>query len=797
MIDRLRGAASRFLGLLPALLVAVLCARIIELVLGLPPAGGRAGIVGLALALDGLALLRGMPLLFVLSLPALLSESARIRTVAIGVVWSVLLTGQVVLMQYFLTTRVALGADLFGYSPGEVAQTLGAGAQVGLGAVLHLMLPLAALWGTLLLLGRRPWQPPTGAAALMLVAGLVALIGAPAQAHVADQTRADAIVVDKVAYFVEDTAAWLVRRRATTDGAAPVTTRAPAQRTGSASGAGAELEPVDPQYPFLHREQTPDVLGPLFRESGTPPNLVFVIVEGLGRSFSGPGAAHGSFTPFLDELAGRSLYFENFLANQGRTFAALPTIFGSLPFGEEGFAATADVKPLPPHVTLLSVLSAQGYHVRFYAGFDLAFDKERPFLERQKPDAIVDIHDFGPAYPRSPGANNWGYADAELVARTLADETRDPPRPSVIVVQTVSQHTPYTFPGQAAYGARLERRLDELKVPAEDRDEYRKFSNIYTSILYTDDALRTLVDGLASTPAWPDTIFVVTGDHCLPELPMATRIERYHVPLIIYSPLLKSPSRIKAVSSQMDLAPSLLAYLAHRGSLRSPAEVTWLGTGLDLDPKFRNLHEIPLKLAKTLLADFVQGPWYLSRGQLFRLGDGMTEEPASDDEAAAGVQQALARFVAANDQFAASGRLMPESALPAWAAYREESRLRPSDAVEAGSETPALVAVSDVRVPAEARAGALAIEADFTNPGANPAQPFVPLVVVMSADGHEVSETYGTPVTLAPGASTTVALSVKSERLPAGRYFLAIIPSDPVSGKAIGAGRYRVPVRLR
>ena len=35
------------------------------------------------------------------------------------------------------------------------------------------------------------------------------------------------------------------------------------------------------------------------------------------------------------------------------------------------------------------------------------------------------------------------------------------------------------------------------------------------------------------------------------------------MPLIVYSPLLKEPRAIKSLSSQFDLAPALLAYLAN------------------------------------------------------------------------------------------------------------------------------------------------------------------------------------------------------------------------------------------
>jgi len=82
---------------------------------------------------------------------------------------------------------------------------------------------------------------------------------------------------------------------------------------------------------------------------------------------------------------------------------------------------------------------------------------------------------------------------------------------------------------------------------------------------------------------------LITGDRRLPELLVDTRIERYQVPLIVYSPLLKQPRAIKAAPSQFDIAPSLLAFLGHGDGLRAPDEVTWIGTGLDTEPAFRNL----------------------------------------------------------------------------------------------------------------------------------------------------------------------------------------------------------------
>jgi hypothetical protein len=43
---------------------------------------------------------------------------------------------------------------------------------------------------------------------------------------------------------------------------------------------------------------------------------------------------YGGFT-YLDSLIPKSLYWENFVSNAGRTFGALPSILGSLPYEKD------------------------------------------------------------------------------------------------------------------------------------------------------------------------------------------------------------------------------------------------------------------------------------------------------------------------------------------------------------------------------------------------------------------------------------------------------------------------------
>jgi len=478
------------------------------------------------------------------------------------------------------------------------------------------------------------------------------------------------------------------------------------------------------------------VLGPhLADDHRTPPNLVFVIVEGLGRSFSGPGADLGSFTPFLDELAGRSLYFENFLSGQGRTFAVLPTVFGSLPFGDEGFLALGS--RMPEHATLLSILKGQGYRTRFFSGTDPAFDNEEAFLRRQGLDEIYGRKDLGAAYPR---ISEWGFDDSELVSFTLAHEAQPIPQPFVDVVQTITMHDPYRFLGQERYTARFEERLNQLGFAEAQKGRYRSQRAIYASILYTDDALRRYFEKARAQPWFSHTIFIVTGDHRLPEIPIGEWIDRYHVPLIIHSAMLKEPQRIKAVSSQFDIAPTLLALLANRCGLRSPASVTWLGSGLDLEPGFRNRHEMALKQTKPTLDTFVQGQWALDRDSLYRLLDGLHAEPAQDEKTLAMLRARFSALRAANAQFQRTGALMPAGASSRWIAYDGRTRGAPLPAPE--QPGPAL-AIGDVQVPAQAREDSLAIDIVLTNSGPVDSALTVPLAVLQTADGLELSESYG------------------------------------------------------
>lgn len=729
---------------------------------------------GIAVLQSLLVLLRTVPLLLLLSLPLLALKHNGMRVFAVALWWSLFILLQAALDQYYQVAQVPLGADLFGYGPAEIRTALADGVPSG-GGRWWLLLPLLLLWAGLAWWRWRVLPGARWTTLLLVLGGFSWLLPLPTGAQWLKDEPARALAGNKLAWFSADVWRWR------TDAARV------AEVPGKQHRADDSDEPaLDPHYPFMHREQTPDALGPWFSPTsdGHAPNLVVIVVEGLGRSFSGPQAALGSFTPFLDELAGRSLYFDNFLANQGRTFGVLPSLFGSAPFAEQGFTALAD---MPAHPGLFSVLGQQGYHTAFYNGTDTSFDNERAYLQLQQVQQLVDMDAFGPGYQRNP-FSAWGYPDKELVSRVLADGDHLQ-SPFLLAMQTISMHTSYRFPGQQAYREQFERRLDELRIAPAQRGAYMAQADIYSSILYTDDQLRRYFDAVSRAEWYADTIFVITGDHRLPEIPMDEHVDRYHVPLIIFSPLLKHPGRIRPVSSHLDVTPSLLALLSGTYGLQRPANTPWLGTGLDMATDYRSIHELPLKQTKTSAPEYLAGRWWLQGDKLYELQEGMHLAEVDDPAVHRWANARLRRYTQANAIFMQQKKLDPEAAAPTLVAYQGEPS-RPTSVLE----QPVLAGLSvESAHVAEAGQG-LQLSLVVGNGDAQSSRVFVPLAVLAAADGSELQEVYGHALQLPGGSRQQVELELPRPPGCDEHCYVSVFPSDPDTGKAIGQGRYHLPV---
>lgn len=616
-------------------------------------------VIWISLLYDFIFLIKILPLLFV---PYLLvffnTKNPRTIFLTFGILSTLVIIINLLLIKYYATALVPLGADLFGYSVNEIVQTTGAGVIIDAGTIMLFFLPVIIFWILLFLVKSRKFIG-FRVSVLILVTGIMLLyngISALPANTVFKTEYSYNLSINKTAFFTEKTLNYF------TEDEPAVDIYASNYYEDDGSLSSKMFKYISADYPFLHKDETEDVLSPFFNiDSIKPPNIVIIQVEGLGRAFSGPDAYLGSFTPFFDSLASGSLYFKNFLASQGRTFASLPSIMGSLPFVEKGFSELAE--RMPPHLTLPRILKKNGYITKFYCGVDLAFDNEGIFLQKQGFDHVVGENNFGSSFSKSPSSQGftWGYADRELVARTLQDEKQDQKQPFMLYMQTVSMHSPFLVPDQQFYFQVFEKRLNALGFDNKKKDAYRKYKNIYSTILYSDQALSTFFKEYSKLSSYPNTIFIITGDHRLPEIPLSTKIDRYHVPLIIYSPLLKRSASIGSVSSHLDITPSLLIFLKKNYGLHTPSTVAWIGSGLDTVRALRNIHKYPIIQTKNDFHNFISDLYFLDQNSVYLIGNNMNITLLQDENKLNELRSAFNQQKSMNDRFSKDLKLIPDS----------------------------------------------------------------------------------------------------------------------------------------
>jgi phosphoglycerol transferase MdoB-like AlkP superfamily enzyme len=268
-------------------------------------------------------------------------------------------------------------------------------------------------------------------------------------------------------------------------------------------------------------------------------NVVLITVESLSASYLGVFGNPKGLTPNLDRLAGQSLFFDNTYANGTRTVRGLE-------------AVTLSVPPTPGNslihqkhnenlFSLGRVFDAHGYVSEFvYGGFG-EFDNMNTFFAHSG-YTTIDRRDI-PANATIHSSNVWGVADEDLytLAMQQMDKIHAAGKPFFLHIMTTSNHRPYTWP------------KGRVDLPQGKRDGAAK---------YTDWAIGDFIQRMRAKPYFRDTVFVITADHCADSAGTSRiPLNRYHIPLLIYSPAHFQPRVVSQLTSQIDIAPTLLGLL--------------------------------------------------------------------------------------------------------------------------------------------------------------------------------------------------------------------------------------------
>ncbi len=535
-----------------------------------------------------------------------------------------LLVSEAMLIAYFCTTLVPLGSDLLGYSFDDIKTTISNSG--GLAISLYLLLGIALIIGMFFGLYRitskfyhkiSKMYPFT----IILLSLFIATLftdGKPI-----NQNKTQYLAINLYNSSTED-----------------------------------NTYTADVEYPLIKRPEIENVLGDYFELKEEKPNIVFMMVEGLGRDFVGEGAEYGGFTPFLDSLTTKSLYWENCLSNTGRTFGVLPSLLGSLPFGKSGFM---ELEQFPNKLTLFSVLKNNGYHTSFYQGTNSSFDNVDKFLSSENLDFVLDKSGFGNKYKQQAedaAGSSWGYPDKELFKKSMS-LPRASDQPRLEVYMTISTHEPFIPPSQEYYEEKVEKLLVGKSFGSKIKKVIKKNDNVFATLLYTDDALKLAFEEYKKQPNYNNTIFVVTGDHRLIPIPQRNNLSRFHVPLIIYSPMLKSTRKMSSISSHFDVTPSLLSLLSNSYEMKMPKKVAWMGGALDMETQFRSVKDIPLMRNKNELKEYISGELLLTDGDVMEIDENM--DLSTSFGGGSKLEKKLDNFKSMNVYVTTNNKIIPDS----------------------------------------------------------------------------------------------------------------------------------------
>lgn len=294
---------------------------------------------------------------------------------------------------------------------------------------------------------------------------------------------------------------------------------------------------ADERTPFVSED--PNDIRRVVRPAGEAvrANVILLTIESLSAEYVGALGDTRGLTPNLDQLCKESLLFRRLYATGTRTVRGLEAIMLSLP-PTPGSSVVR--RPRNEDMcSLAGVLGDNGYDNKFLYGGRGYFDNMNYFFEHNGCRSI-DRGDL--SKEEVTFENAWGVCDEDLFHRVLkeANASFAAGKPFFSLVMSTSNHRPFTYP-------------DRIDIAPGHR---------IGAVKYTDHAIGQFIRQARALPWFDNTIFVIVADHCAgsagkTEVP----VDKYHIPLLIYSPRLVPPGTIDQVCSQMDLAPTLLGLM--------------------------------------------------------------------------------------------------------------------------------------------------------------------------------------------------------------------------------------------
>ncbi len=269
-----------------------------------------------------------------------------------------------------------------------------------------------------------------------------------------------------------------------------------------------------------------------------PYNVIMILLESWSGAYQQPYGYNKQTTPFFDALRQRSLTTVATTAGGHRTTEGIFATMCSWqnPLGQT--VAQSQLQNYEYHC-LPELLNKRDYHTAFFQGTLKNTSGTGAFAQ-----LLGFRHSFGKedvAEHRYPH-NSWGLQDPDLYTFVL-QQLKQMPQPFFVGINSNSTHS------------------SELPPGVQPHFSGKGAETTYLNMLhFSDAALGDFIRAVESDPAFRDTLFVLVADHAGPSRGNSN-LNKYLVPFLIYAPGLVEPQTLDFVSSQRDIAPTLLSLL--------------------------------------------------------------------------------------------------------------------------------------------------------------------------------------------------------------------------------------------
>ena len=312
----------------------------------------------------------------------------------------------------------------------------------------------------------------------------------------------------------------------------------------------------DFRYPLMKAPK------PNLKSKPNKKNVVIVLMESV-RFFEMLEHPDGeNIAPHLNALAKESMFFDQFYYNGIQTVRGeLAILCSVLPNNSGG-----QIYSLYPYLStncLPRILQEEGYNTHWISSYDSKYMNKEAFLSVHGVESFHDIEELKGRPKRRPKVG-WGASDEDLMDFAV-DVLDGLEQPFFAEVMTLSNHHPWHGPFEIPSASSI--------VKSDERALYR---NYLRGMQYTDHAVGQFVRDVKTKSWFKNTVFVFVGDHSIwvmPEkwrnrpLSPAEKNEIYFRGIfMIWAPGLVEPETKSMVSSQIDVAPTLMSLLGFSAS---------------------------------------------------------------------------------------------------------------------------------------------------------------------------------------------------------------------------------------